>query len=388
MTQDGESARPSVGSINERMKAAADELRAAALENIEKQLAHLSNGNHQGQDRQAVIAAIRQVVLADVDVRVQEKAGQLWSNGKTLLDSIQSKHKEKTQQLEVDLKDTLMRQHVLEAENEKLKQTVAGVAQRFMMYGAPKVGPSGFAGDLSSVASTMASPIQGRAASDLFSPYTCTPGAEKAQDNGALANYPNVPAFPMSPQVTSNAHPFSLAEALLQSPQLLSLASSPAPAPGSPDSSSACDVSANTYTFSFTLRKADGADLGLNVSHHENDKVLRVEGVRPEGAVEAWNRQCSGSSLSNKAVLAGDIITSVNKIITDPKKMLEECRDKQLLKLTVLRQRMQVNAPTSLRAEALEFVPSAPAGAPAAAVAVAAETKDDVAEDAASKPKE
>ena len=37
--------------------------------------------------------------------------------------------------------------------------------------------------------------------------------------------------------------------------------------------------------------EADGADLGLNVSHHESDRVLRVEGVRAEGAVEAWNRQ-------------------------------------------------------------------------------------------------
>merc|ERR1719230_968314 len=89
--------------------------------------------------------------------------------------------------------------------------------------------------------------------------------------------------------------------------------------------------------FSFTLRNADGSDLGLNVSHHEDDKALRVEGVRPEGAVEAWNRQCVGSTASEKAVLPGDRIVSVNGVSQDPAAMLEECRDKQLLKLTVLR---------------------------------------------------
>jgi len=188
-----------------------------------------------------------------------------------------------------------------------------------------------------------------------------------AQDSGAAFKYADVPAFPFSPPVTSSAPPLSLAEALLQSPQQLSLASSLTPAPGSPDSSSTGDATSNTYTFSFTLRKADGADLGLNVSHHEHDKVLRVEGVRPEGAMEAWNRQCGGSAFADKAVLAGDTITSVNMIMYDPKKMLEECRDKQLLKLTIVRQRAQPKAPTILRAEASEFVPGAPAAAPAAA---------------------
>jgi len=106
------------------------------------------------------------------------------------------------------------------------------------------------------------------------------------------------------------------------------------------------------------LRKADGSDLGLNVSHHEEDKALRVEGVRPEGAVEAWNRQCVGSTASEKAVLSGDRIVSVNGVSNDPAKMLEECRDKQLLKLTVIRGEA-VPAPKTpvLRADAPEFVP-------------------------------
>lgn len=119
----------------------------------------------------------------------------------------------------------------------------------------------------------------------------------------------------------------------------------------SPDASLPCTENGR---FTFTLRKADGADLGLNVSHHENGTALRVEGVRPEGAVEAWNRQCAGSAAQEKVVVIGDNIIAVNGISDDPKKMLDECRDKQLLRLTVARGAPKV---TTLRADATVFVP-------------------------------
>jgi len=106
------------------------------------------------------------------------------------------------------------------------------------------------------------------------------------------------------------------------------------------------------------LRKADGTDLGLNISHHEDDKALRVEGVRPEGAVGAWNRQCVGSTSSEKAVIPGDRIVSINGVVNDPAKMLVECRDKQLLKITVTRGEAAAAPKTPvLRADAPEFVP-------------------------------
>ena len=58
-----------------------------------------------------------------------------------------------------------------------------------------------------------------------------------------------------------------------------------------------------------------------------------------------------------KSLLPGDTITSVNKIMNDPKKMLEECRDKQLLKLTVYRERTPAKSSVQLNASAAEFVP-------------------------------
>merc|ERR1719291_682988 len=91
-----------------------------------------------------------------------------------------------------------------------------------------------------------------------------------------------------------------------------------------------------SFTFTFTLRKADDTELGLNVPHSEELKVLQVEKVRPEGAVEAWNRLC-GSTQPEKIVIPGDKIIGVNNVSYDPDKMLEECKNKQLLKLTVVR---------------------------------------------------
>jgi hypothetical protein len=357
--------------ITQATELAAKEMRAAAIDNIEKQLSELGNG----ENRDVIISAVRQQVLADVDVRVQEKSEQLWVKGKQMVSSIQAKHKEKIEVLTSDLAECLRKQQVMEAENEKLKQVLSGLVNRFAMMGAvfnaaPKAGAgiSGFgAGDMSAVASTM-SPNQDSTASELYSPAVFTPGpVDKAvEPAGPFAEVPAFP-FPASPaHAASAAPPLSLAEALLSSPQQLSLASSltPPPTPDSTVDSHDC----NGYTFSFTLRKADGADLGLNVSHHEHDRFLRVEGVRAEGAVEAWNRQCASSAFGDKAILPGDAITSVNKIMHDPKKMLEECRDRQLLKLTVWRQRASKPTTSTLRADASEFVPGAiVASAPAAA---------------------
>lgn len=196
-----------------------------------------------------------------------------------------------------------------------------------------------------------------------------------------------MPAFPCgglgapSAAVASDTTtPLSLADALQAgqtTPQQrtpLSLASSLAPAPSPaaalPETAAAAPGlqtpgAGQPKTFSFTIRKADNADLGLNVSHQESDRVLQVEGIRPEGAVEAWNRQCNSGGAKDKAVLPRDRIIQVNEVAYDPEKMLEECRDKQLLRLTIVRggeeaslqQTALKGSPTVLRADASVFVP-------------------------------
>lgn len=88
--------------------------------------------------------------------------------------------------------------------------------------------------------------------------------------------------------------------------------------------------------FTFTLRRADDISLGLDVSHSDADNFLLVKSILANGAVQAWNRQCSGGPAAGKAVMAGDKIVRVNES-ADVGGMLNQCKEKQLLKITVVR---------------------------------------------------
>ena len=57
--------------------------------------------------------------------------------------------------------------------------------------------------------------------------------------------------------------------------------------------------------------------------------------VKSAGAVAAWNRQVYRSAQS--PIINGDLLVGVNGITDDPDKMLEECKLKCLLALTVVR---------------------------------------------------
>jgi len=325
------------------------------LEAVEAKLDAL--GPH--ASRQATIEAIREIVVAIVESKVQEKTEELWTKGKQVLGTMSQKHAEKTQQLTDEVTACQERMILLSAENERLKQVLQSLANRFQFLGGPW---GGKADTPLSPESTMAglSPLMSHEdtpnsafAHSLFSPYTPTMPSDYLK-----AKLPEVPAFPFpTPAALKTGgppSPLSLAEALgSKSPPpqrtplslVQSLTSTPGPTPMSEGTTMPSPFTGGGRgglvngigMFSFTLRKADGAELGLNVSHHEQDKVLRVEGVRPDGAVEAWNRQCSGSAFAEKAVLPGDKIICVNHIYYDPIAMLEECKDKQLLKLTVVR---------------------------------------------------
>jgi len=88
--------------------------------------------------------------------------------------------------------------------------------------------------------------------------------------------------------------------------------------------------------FGFTIRKADDCSLGLDVNHTDMGNYLEVTGVKPGGAMQAWNKQCAGGPAAGKAVLPGDRIVKVNSATT-PDAMLQQCREQKLLRFTVQR---------------------------------------------------
>jgi hypothetical protein len=90
-----------------------------------------------------------------------------------------------------------------------------------------------------------------------------------------------------------------------------------------------------SFLFSVTIRRADGVELGLEIMRDEPYELI-VAGVIPNGAAEAWNRQCFAGPFSSKAIVPTDRIVGINGRC-DCDGMLEECRQRQLLKIFVVR---------------------------------------------------
>lgn len=134
---------------------------------------------------------------------------------------------------------------------------------------------------------------------------------------------------------------------------------SPALPPTMADGSNAsASVLAPPQSFTLTLRRADHVPLGLDVGVVNGAPCLFVEAVKPGGAVEAWNRQCSGEA---REIRVGDHIIMINGV-EDALAMQEECLTKYLLRMTVVRGTSDLpkgkpHTASGLRADADEFVP-------------------------------
>jgi len=312
--------------------------------------------------KQSVLNDLRKSVLEDVDTKLSDKMKDLWSRGNKMLKQIDQENQQHTAKFMEELAQRREKQETLKVEQEQLRILLAGMVQQLSVLGSIYSGPVPAPG------CSELTPGLGSSAADSSS-ATSDAGSLSAEQSPPPglggAPFPPMPdfPFPLAAAVTpvpSCATPLSLVEALcpegIASPVPVSLMGSLAQGV----------LSLEAMIFSFTLRKAEGTDLGINVSHHELDKVLRVEGIRPEGAVEAWNRQCISNGAPEKAVMPGDRIVSVNGVINQPVKMLEECRDKLLLKFTVERGGIETRPSptaaatpkaTTMRADADVFVP-------------------------------
>jgi hypothetical protein len=305
-------------------------------------------------EQQVLMAEVRRAVMEDIDAKVDQKMKDVLAKGNKMLKNAEQESQQKNAKMLEELAVFQKRQDELEAETTRLKTLMNAIVQHLAVFGAACAEGAKAA---SHGAPSTACSASGDANNSSSAASACSaqdsPLPDPLVNTGNFAHLPPVPDFPFPAAATGSsvATPLSLAEAL----------NAEGPSPSVQVSLMGSLALNSPKCFSFTLRKADGTDLGLNVSHQENDKSLQVEGVRPEGAVEAWNRQCLGSpGCEHKAVLAGDRIVSVNAVAGDPAKMLEECRDRQLLKLTVLRGEVPKN--TTLRTDAPEFVPGG--GAP------------------------
>ncbi|CAK9053820.1 Thylakoid lumenal 15.0 kDa protein 2 [Durusdinium trenchii] len=348
---------PDLGAAAFRAEVTATEVRPMTVEALEQKL----KGLGQNASREAILEAIRELVLSEVEFKVHEKSEEMLIKGKQVVAQMQHRHREKTQQLHEEIDRCQKKQQELESENGRLKQTLQELASQFTLIGNTYL--NGLNGK------EMASPDSVSTADADTEPTQALPLTPKPYGE-RVDGLPEVPNFPFTPVPVAGCSPpaISIAESLgPRTPQrtpvslLQSLTPSAAvpPSPFTVNGFASPGLVAGCGIFSFTLRKADGTDLGLNVSHNMEDRCLCVESIREGGAIEAWNRQCGlGTPFAEKAVFHGDKIISVNHVCYDPNAMLQECRDKQLLKLTIARGNVPLPAPPQeLRAEASEFVP-------------------------------
>jgi hypothetical protein len=115
--------------------------------------------------------------------------------------------------------------------------------------------------------------------------------------------------------------------------------------------------------FSFTLRKADGLDLGADLVLEQNGLTILVEQVHPGGALDAWNEiHRRDYKLAGRVVESGDRIVCVNAVAYDATMMAEIIKTEKLLKLTFIRSSVvQALEPrVSIATQSQEFVTDVP----------------------------
>jgi hypothetical protein len=287
-------------------------------------------------DLQAFADRIRAAVLAEVDGKIKARMHEVLQSGKDMMNKMKQNTTEMATELRKELMQCQEKIKMLETEHHRLVQAMTPdkhASPPRIAYAKPSINQS---------------PIRFPPVDLLEQPVT------------ECAIFADAPPFPATPAVHSSPPQLLLEQALGGPTQRrpLSLAESLCP-PASTEVSSAaaCDAGPKVIEFTFTILKADGMDLGLSVAHVDSEQALIVEGVCQDGAVEAWNRQCSANA-SHKVVRRGDKIVSVNSVTKDPAKMLEECRNRRLLKLAVVRTvEAKPSGASSLRTEASVFVP-------------------------------
>eukprot|EP00933_Yihiella_yeosuensis_P031752 TRINITY_DN25364_c0_g1_i1.p1 TRINITY_DN25364_c0_g1~~TRINITY_DN25364_c0_g1_i1.p1 ORF type:complete len:366 (+),score=84.64 TRINITY_DN25364_c0_g1_i1:169-1266(+) len=329
--------------------------------------------------KEELIKEVTMAIKGHVDQKTSEAVEQLWLKGQKAIQYMQTQHMTQTDQLRSQLASCAESYKNLERENAMLRSGLEALMKHLtVLFGTPPHGAPGM-------------PMHIPKGSPFFPPHSADGGTQKMAPGTPVApgtpsdSSSRAPAYvapsaglmvdtqrrdaeasrvPADPRQSDDSE--SEAEELLCAPapttprETSSVASAAAAASGGTGSEQPASASAPTATsvatapaFTLTLRRADTVPVGLDVRGEEG--YLVVERVRPGGAVEAWNRQCPGDV---REIRPFDRICMINGA-EDPDSMMEECRTKHLLKMTVLRGSAAETraAQGNLRADASEFVP-------------------------------
>lgn len=398
-----------------------------------------------GEFKHELVREVTDAVREQIDRKTTAAVDLLWQRGHLAVQTIQSQQTSQNEQLRGQLAACTESYRNLERENAALRSGLEALMKHLtVVFGAPPhmqppqltvpVSPGGACGMPSAAQPPKPSPLSAFSGPSL--PTTSQSGyaepptegadgscdidsskgthtgtedfhtrsgspersslerADELVEAGTTQSLPPSPALPRPPTAPMTQSNGEAATTPLQQPPLPAPVLDTAAPPGlGPASSEGTETEAAPTvtaappaggivpvdTFNLTLRRADNVPLGLELQPGvPGDGGQLVEAVHPGGAIEAWNRQCAGDT---REIRVGDRIVSINGH-EDSESMWEECRTKQLIRMTVLRgspQQTQQQAhvvplpgeppmlertASGMRADANEFVPQVSPWAP------------------------
>merc|ERR1719253_1450083 len=331
--------------------------------------------------KEELVREVTAAVREHIEDKTAAAVDTLWQKGQRAMQNLQQQHLAQTQQLQSQLLACAEAHQQLQRENMMLKSGLEALMKHLtVLFGPAPHGP-GVSGGAAGTPSPFLPPGVGSAPETMPTPQSAASSQTSAEPSEKKADEPAVEDFHTpagSPLRNAPSAADELSGGPSPAPALaaipgfpLASSSSVGTAPSSdasaPDSTpKAATQTAQVPTFSLTLRRADNVPLGLDVAGDAETDNLVVEGIRLGGAVEAWNRQCHGDS---REIRRGDRIIDINGA-KDADSMKDECLNKHLLRMSVVRAESRTTPTTAalaaaaasgsggLRAEAHEFVPS------------------------------
>lgn len=309
--------------------------------------------------KEELVREVTGAVREHIEVKMAAAVDTLWQKGQRAMQHLQQQHLNQTSQLQSQLLHCAEAHQQLQRENAMLRSGLEALMKHLTMVFGPPPGVPGVGAP--------PGPPPG-----IVPPTASTAGAPPTPEAIAASVLPS-DAPPRTEGLSPTAEAFDT-PAASPAPVAHDLGTAPAPPPAATASVPATPPAqaSQAPSFSLTLRRADNVPLGLDIAGEADVEWLVVEGIRLGGAVEAWNRQCHGDA---REIRKGDRIVMINGA-KDADSMREECLNKHLLRMTVVRGAVAepparaptnaavsaaaaINSDNSLRAEAVEFVPQA-----------------------------
>jgi len=333
--------------------------------------------------KEDIVREVTEAVREHIEWKTAAAVDTLWQRGQKAMQYLQQQQVNQTTQLQSQLNECAEAHKKLERENAMLRSGLEALMKHLtLLFGPPPslaqqqpmphMPPASASSPFFQQPST---PSQVREQSLARVDEEAVPPTDESHESNFRAPLGGTSGIEgaaveelMAAVAQQQSHLSGLSAAAIQTPQTTSERDAGAPVANAHAASAhvagaLASGSLQAPTFTLTLRRADNVPLGLDVRGDEAGICLIVESVRPGGAVEAWNRQCSGDS---REIRAGDSIITINGA-EDAKSMREECLTVHLLKMTVVRggglKELTMSRSTSgsrcLRADADEFVPKA-----------------------------